>query len=99
MSIAIHRHGDARACGATTVVSGQSTVFANGILVSVNGDPNSHGAGGLVAGSNHVFINSIAVVNNSADGAAADSLCPPLGGAHCAPVTAGGSPDVFVGDG
>ena len=99
MSIAIHRHGDARVCGATTVVSGQSTVFANSVLVSVNGDPNSQGSGGLVAGSNHVFINSIAVVNNSADGAAADNLCPSAGGTHCAPVTAAGSPDVFVGDG
>ena len=98
MSIAIHRHGDARACGATTVVSGQSTVFANSVLVSVNGDPNSHGGGGLVAGSNHVFINSIAVVNNTADGAAADNLCPSAGGTHCAPATAAGSPDVFVGD-
>ena len=99
MSIAVHRHGDARACGATTIVSGQSTVFANSILVSVNGDANSHGAGNLVAGSNNVFIEGKAVVNNSADGAAADNLCPSAGGTHCAPVTAAGSPDVFVGDG
>ena len=63
MSIAVHRHGDARACGATTIVSGQSTVFANSKLIAVNGDPNTHGAGNLVAGSNNVFINSIAVVN------------------------------------
>ena len=35
---AIHRHGDARVCGATTIVSGQSTVRANGELVSVDGD-------------------------------------------------------------
>lgn len=97
MTIAIHRHGDARACGATTVVSGQSTVFANDQLISVNGDPNSHGGGALSAGSNNVFINSLAVVNHSPDGAAADALCPtpPI---HCAPVTASGSPDVFVGD-
>jgi uncharacterized Zn-binding protein involved in type VI secretion len=99
MSVPIHRHGDARACGATTIVSGQSTVFANSILVSVNGDPNSHGGGALVAGSNNVFIEGKAVVNNSADGSAADNLCPSLAGAHCAPVTAAGSPDVFVGDG
>lgn len=98
MSIAIHRHGDARACGATTIVSGQSTVFANSKLIAVNGDPNTHGAGNLVAGSNNVFINSIAVVNHSADGSAADNLCPSAGGTHCAPVTAAGSPDVFVGD-
>ena len=98
MSVPIHRHGDARACGATTIVSGQSTVFANSVLVAVNGDPNTHGAGNLVAGSNNVFINSIAVVNHSADGSAADNLCPSAGGTHCAPVTAAGSPDVFVGD-
>tara|TARA_B100001564_G_C20430005_1_gene574113 strand:- start:378 stop:674 length:297 start_codon:yes stop_codon:yes gene_type:complete len=98
MSIAVHRHGDARACGATTIVSGQSTVFANSKLIAVNGDPNTHGAGNLVAGSNNVFINSIAVVNHSADGSAADNLCPSAGGTHCAPVTAAGSPDVFVGD-
>ena len=98
MSIAVHRHGDARACGATTIFRGQSTVFANSKLIAVNGDPNTHGAGNLVAGSNNVFINSIAVVNHSADGSAADNLCPSAGGTHCAPVTAAGSPDVFVGD-
>jgi len=95
---AVHRHSDARACGATTVVSNQGTVFANGLLVAVNGDPNTHLNGELTAGSNAVFVNGIAVVNNSADGSNPDALCIPLGGAHCAPVTAGGSPNVFVGD-
>ena len=95
---AIHRDGDARSCGATTVVAGQSTVKANGKLVSVNGDPNSHGGGALVAGSNSVFINGKAVVNHSPDGSAPDDLCPPQAGAHCSPVTAEGSGDVFVGD-
>ena len=94
----VHRHSDSRACGATTVVSGQSNVYANNLLISVNGDPNSHGSGALAAGSRRVYINSIAVVNNTPDGAAADSLCPSLNAAHCAPVTAGGSPDVYVGD-
>ena len=93
---AVHRHSDSRACGATTVVSGQSNVYANNLLISVNGDPNSHGGGALSAGSRRVYINSIAVVNNTPDGAAADSLCPIP--PHCAPVTAGGSPDVYVGD-
>ena len=95
---AVHRHSDSRVCGATTVVSGQSNVYANSLLISVNGDPNSHGGGALSAGSRRVYINSIAVVNNTPDGAAADDLCIPAGGAHCAPVTAGGSPDVYVGD-
>ena len=95
---ATHRHGDARACGATTIVSGQSTVFMNGVLQSVNGDPNTHGAGNLIAGSKEVFAGGILCVNNSEDSAAADSLCVPVGGAHCAPVTAGGSPNIFIGD-
>ena len=94
----VHRHSDSRACGATTVVSGQSNVYANSLLISVNGDPNSHGGGALVAGSRRVYINSIAVVNHTPDGAAADNLCIPLGPPHCAPVTASGSPDVYVGD-
>ena len=92
----VHRDTDLRVCGATTVVSGQSNVYANNLLISVNGDPNSHGGGALSAGSRRVYINSIAVVNNTPDGAAADALCPIA--PHCAPVTAGGSPDVYVGD-
>jgi len=95
---AIHRDTDSRSCGATTVVAGQGNVYANNLLVSVDGDPNSHGGGALNAGSNKVFINNKAVVNHTPDGAAPDSLCAPLGGAHCGPVTGQGSPDVFVGD-
>lgn len=96
MTIPIHRHSDARVCGATTVVSGNTTVFANDLLVSVDGDPNSHGGGALSAGSNKVYCHGILVVNHTPDGAAADALCPLS--PHCAPVTAGGSPNVFVGD-
>ena len=96
--VAVHRHGDARACGATTVVTTNSTVFANGKLISVNGNANSHNSGALTAGSNHMYCHSTLVVNNTPDSAAADSLCIPLGGAHCAPSTAAGSPDVNVGD-
>jgi len=94
---AIHRNGDSRACGATTVVTGQSTVYSNGKLVSVDGDPNSHGGGALSAGTNSIFINGKAVCDEN-DSAAADALCPPLGGAHCAPNAVSGSGDVFVGD-
>lgn len=94
----IHRQTDSRTCGATTVVTNQSTVFADGLLVSVNGDPNSHGAGALIAACNQVYVEGKLVVNNSPDSASADNLCPPLGGAHCAPATASGSADVFVGD-
>lgn len=95
---AIHRDTDSRSCGATTQVAGQSNVYANNLLVSVDGDPNSHGGGALSAGSNKVFINNIAVVNHTPDGAAPDGLCPSAGGSHCGPETAQGSPDVFVGD-
>lgn len=98
MTIPIHRDTDSRTCGATTVVSGQSTVFANNLLVSVDGDPNSHGGGALGAVCNQVFANNIMVVNHTPDGASPDALCPPLGGAHCGPATASGSGDVFVGD-
>ena len=95
---AIHRHSDARSCGATTVVTGQGDVYSNGLLVSVNADPNSHGAGALSAASDAVYVNSKLVVNHSPDSAAADSECPDPGGAHCSPSTAAGSPNVFVGD-
>ncbi len=94
----IHRHSDSRACGASTVVVGQSTVYANNLLVSVNGDPNSHGGGALSAGSKQVYAGGKLVVNHTPDGAAADALCVPIGGAHCGPSTASGSPDVYVGD-
>ena len=76
---AIHRNTDARSCGATTSVIGQSSVFSNGLLVSVNGDTNSHGAGGLIAGCDNVFVEGKLVVNHTPDSAAADNLCPPLG--------------------
>lgn len=95
---AIHRNTDPRTCGATTIVSGQGNVFANNLLVSVNGDPNTHGGGGLIAANNNVYVNGILVVNHSPESANPDALCVPLGGAHCNPQTASGSPNVFVGD-
>jgi hypothetical protein len=94
----IHRHSDPRKCGASTIAAGQGTVFANGLLVSVNGDPNTHGGGNLYASCNEVYCEGILTVNHSPDSAAPDALCIPIGGAHCAPATAGGSPDVYVGD-
>ena len=91
----VHRHDDARVCGATTIATDHK-VFANNKLIAVNGDVNSHGGGALVAGSNNDYCGGILVVNHTPDGSAADSLCPLA--PHCAPVTAAGSPDVFVGD-
>jgi uncharacterized Zn-binding protein involved in type VI secretion len=93
---AIHRNSDSRSCGATTIVSGQSTVFANGKLVSVNDDLNTHGKGNLIAACKNVFINGKMVVINE-NSASADSLCPDEGGDHCAPSASSGSDDVFVG--
>lgn len=95
---AVHRNGDSRACGASTVVTGNRNVYCNGKLVSVDNDPNSHGGGNLNASCNNVYVNGKLVVNNTPDSAAPDSLCEPLGGAHCNPYTTQGSPNVFVGD-
>ena len=98
MTIPIHRDTDPRVCGAITVVSNQNTVYANGLLVAVDGDPNSHSAGGLIATCNNVYVNGIIVCNHSPDSAVPDTLCFIIGPPHCAPATAGGSPNVFVGD-
>ena len=97
MSAGAHRNTDSRACGATTVTAQAKNVYVNGLLWSINGDPNSHGDGNLIAATKNVFIGGIAVVNIG-DSAAADDLCIPLGGSHCAPTATGGSTNVFVGD-
>ena len=95
----IHRLGDSRTCGATTVVR-QSTVRANKRFISIQGDPNTHGAGALRATETvgKVRINSIPVILQN-DPASPDSLCPPLGGAHCAPNASSASPNVRAGGG
>lgn len=93
---AVHRKTDLRSCGATTLVIGQSTVYANNLLISVDGDPNSHDGGELVAACNQVFINNKLVVDIG-DSAVADNLCPSSGGLHCTPKSDSGSPNVFVG--
>lgn len=94
---AVHRQNDSRACGATTNVVGQSTVFVNNLLLSVNGDPNSHNGGALIANCNNVYAENKLVVDIG-DNAAPDALCVPIGGAHCNPSATSGSPNVFVGD-
>lgn len=92
-----HRDTDSRTCGATTVSAQSKKVYVNGFLWSINGDPNSHGGGALTAATNNVFIGGTAVCNSN-DGAGADALCVPLGGAHCGPSANTGSDNVFVGD-
>ena len=54
----VHRDEDARYCGASTEVEGQSTIFANGKLISVDGDPNSHeeGRNKPVYGARNVYL-------------------------------------------
>lgn len=94
---AIHRNNDSRACGASTIVSGQRKVFVNGELASVIGDPNSHGGGRLSASNNDgtVYINNALVVLLGSS-ASADKLCPPLGPPHCNPSATSASPDVYA---
>ena len=92
----VHRDPDARVCGAAPTVVGNRTVKVNGLLSSVNDDPNSHGGGAISASTARVFVEGKMLVEVG-DAAAPDGLCPPVGGAHCAPATASGSPDVVVG--
>jgi len=87
----IHRHGDGRSCGATTVVSGQGDVFANEKLVAVDGDQNTHGGGPLSSGANHVYINNTLVIRNGDDGGG-----DPVPGHGSTPASSG-SGDVFAG--
>jgi len=88
-----HRHGDPRICGATTVVTGQSTVTVDGKLWAVKGDPNTDGGGGLIntTGSS-VTINGIPVIVDGPDNADSDIL---LIFPHDNPKTAGGAASVF----
>jgi hypothetical protein len=90
---AAHRNGDLRACAATTVVTGQSTVFVNGKLWAVDQDQNSETGGQLNPAGTTVKINGkkVVVVN---DPASADVNCVPLGGAHCNPYASAGSGNV-----
>ena len=91
----VHRNHDSRACGAQTVVTGNTSVFVNGRLVSVDGDPNTHDEGALIADCNHFFCHSTLVVDNF-DNASADALCPATP-VHCNPQAVTASDNVFVG--
>lgn len=85
-----HKHGDARACGATTVVVGQSTVTVNGKLWAVKDDPNTHGEGGLIPTGSTVSIEGKLVIVHTPDLAKPDLA----GHASTADQTATGSDDV-----
>jgi uncharacterized Zn-binding protein involved in type VI secretion len=90
---AVHCETHTRACGATTIVTGQSTVRSNNLLWSVQGDPNTDGNGGLIASGSTVRINNIPIIVIG-DSANPDDLCIPLGGPHCNPSAASGSSNV-----
>lgn len=83
-----HVHGNSRACGATTIVVGQTFVTVNGKLWAVEGDINTDGGGALSSSHSWLTINGKGVIVNG-DSAAPDSLCPIPGGAHCNPDATG----------
>lgn len=91
--VAVHRHGDTRECGATTVVTGQSTVFVNSVLVAVVGDECTHLEGDLVSTSpGTVRVNGKKVI------VITDTNTEPDSAAHVSPADdpASGSPNVFA---
>ena len=91
-----HRHGDSRACGATTIVTGQDFVKVNGKFWSVDNDNNTDGGGPLHTSHSWLTIagKGIIVVGDSASG---DNLCPIPGGAHCSPSATSGDSVINVG--
>jgi uncharacterized Zn-binding protein involved in type VI secretion len=91
-----HRHGDSRACGATTIVTGQNFVKINGKLWSVAGDGNTDGGGALSTSHSWLTIDGKGIIV-AGDSAAPDSLCPIPGGAHCAPSAVGFDNSINVG--
>ena len=95
----VHRERDSRTCGASTVTR-ITNVRVNNRAISVEGDTNSHGAGALKATltGGKVRAGNIPVILQ-ADPSAPDSLCPPLGGAHCSPNASSASPNVRAGGG
>ena len=96
MPFGVHRHGDLRVCGATTVVQNQSTVFVNGRLAAVEGTHNSHGEGDLIPTTGQtVFVEGKPVIVHGPDHAAPDNECPDPP-THCDPATAEGSDNVFA---
>lgn len=69
-----HMHGELRACGATTVVTGQNTVTVNGQLWAVEGDKNTHEEGPLEAVNGHtVKIQGKKVITVRDPGSAPDN--------------------------
>ena len=75
-----HRHDDSRACGAKTIVVGQSSVYVDGKLWAVKDDICDHGDGQLINTFTGVYIGGIPVIVHTADQAQPDDLCTPPAG-------------------
>lgn len=78
----VHRQGDLRQCGATTIVVGQSTVTVNDRLWAVDNDPNTHGAGNLIAATSGgsgapITIEDKLIIVHAPDPAQPDNLFHP----------------------
>ena len=90
----VHRNGDLRVCGATTVVSGQNFVFVDDKLWAVEGDKNSDGDGGLIPSNiAAIYINGKRVIGKG-DHANPDLLCKKKGPPHCDPYASTGDSNV-----
>ena len=76
MTAFVHRQGDSRSCGASTVTK-IANVRVNNLAISTDGDTNTHGGGGLIAGQTvgSVRAGGIPVILNG-DNANPDALCP-----------------------
>lgn len=95
----VHRDTDSRFCGASTIATGQSTVFVNGLLWAVEGDKDTHcNMGALIAsyGPPSVKIGDKYVICAVGDSAAPDKLMCVFVHPSGATRPRGGSSDTFV---
>lgn len=92
-----HRNTDLRACGATTTVIGQTTVFVNNLLWAVDGDLSTHcdPKGPLDPSGSTVFVQGKNVVVVG-DGFYAPDYQPPACIVVHSPTAATGSPNVYA---
>jgi len=101
MAKGAHRHTDDRACGALTIVIGQSTVYVNNLWWAVEGDIDTHcdpkGPLKAIYGAMNIYIeNKKIIVGENADHFSAIDYQPPLCTVPHAPKPSGHSPDTFA---
>jgi len=97
-----HRNGDSRFCGASTIVSGQSTVYVNNRLWAVEGDKDTHcNMGALIAvyGPPTVKLENKFAICAVGDSAAPDLLSCIFPHPSAATRPRDGSPDTFIYEG